>query len=256
MISQIQHISIVGSGNVARFIAHALFQKGFQIAQIISRNPDNAKELAEQVGAAHGNRLDEALDCDLLILAVNDDTIHALVEQVRLKQVIVCHTAGAVGIDALRQFEQSGILYPLQSIKGPKAIDEVPFLLEASDLATEKTLSQFLNQVGLIFRVANSEQRLRYHLAAVFANNFTNAVISASEKIVRDYQLDFEILKPLIRHTFENALKNSASQSQTGPALRNDLETMQKHLDLIKDHKELVDLYQTISNYIVKQLAQ
>jgi predicted short-subunit dehydrogenase-like oxidoreductase (DUF2520 family) len=253
MINAIRNIALIGSGNVANFFAHVFHQKGFSITQIVSRNADSGKKLAASVDSKYFTEYNADLNCDLLIVAVNDDTIQAVIETLHLSDTIICHTAGSVALDVLGKFSNRGILYPLQSIKVVKPVSEVPLLIETNNQETLKSIEQLLNTCGFLFKQADSEQRSKYHLAAVFANNFTNAILSASEKIVEANNLDVQFLKPLIRHTFENALQNSASQSQTGPAIRKDQMSMQKHLSLLEGQEDLVEVYKTLSNFIASK---
>jgi predicted short-subunit dehydrogenase-like oxidoreductase (DUF2520 family) len=253
MINAIRNIALIGSGNVANFFAHVFHQKGFSITQIVSRNADSGKKLAASVDSKYFTEYNADLNCDLLIVAVNDDTIQAVIETLHLSNTIICHTAGSVALDVLGKFFNRGILYPLQSIKVVKPVSEVPLLIETSNQETLKSIEQLLNTCGFLFKQADSEQRAKYHLAAVFANNFTNAILSASEKIVEANNLDVQFLKPLIRHTFENALQNSASQSQTGPAIRKDQVSIQKHLSLLEGQEDLVEVYKTLSNFIASK---
>jgi predicted short-subunit dehydrogenase-like oxidoreductase (DUF2520 family) len=250
MSGAIRNIALIGSGNVANFFAHVFHQKGFAITQIVSRNQDSGESLANSVASKYFNEYNTELKADLLIVAVNDDTIQSVVENLGLHQTIVCHTAGSVALDVLGKFSKRGIIYPLQSIKGVKPVSDVPLLIETKGEDTQIAIEQLLNTCGFLFKQADSEQRSRYHLAAVFANNFTNAILAASEKIVEANHLDVQFLKPLIRHTFENALQNSASQSQTGPAIRKDQVSMQKHLSLLKGQDDLVEVYKTLSQFI------
>jgi predicted short-subunit dehydrogenase-like oxidoreductase (DUF2520 family) len=158
-----------------------------------------------------------------------------------------------VSLEVLGKFPNRGIIYPLQSIKGVKPVSEVPLLIETSSQNTQTSIEQLLNTCGFLFKQADSEQRAKYHLAAVFANNFTNAILAASEKIVEANNLDVQFLKPLIRHTFENALQNSASHSQTGPAIRNDQVSMEKHISLLQGQDDLLQVYKTLSQFIASK---
>ncbi len=253
MNSAIRNIALIGSGNVANFFAHVFHQKGFSISQIVSRNQESGKQLAASVDSKYYQEYNTDLNCDLLIIAVNDDTIQAVIDTMDLPQTIVCHTAGSVALEVLNKFSNRGIIYPLQSIKGVKPVSEVPLLIETSNQNTQSSIEQLLNTCGFLFKQADSEQRAKYHLAAVFANNFTNAILAASEKIVEANNLDVQFLKPLIRHTFENALQNSASHSQTGPAIRKDQVSMQKHLSLLEGQEDLVEVYKTLSKFIASK---
>ena len=101
----------------------------------------------------------------------------------------------------------------------------------------------------------DSEKRKILHLAAVFACNFVNHLYTLSDKIVEHFELDFEMLKPLI---METALKvqlrfgRSRTSGTTGPAVRDDEQTMIKHQVLLNGMPELKEIYQTLSKSIKK----
>ncbi|MBU2045140.1 MAG: DUF2520 domain-containing protein, partial [Bacteroidetes bacterium] len=67
---------------------------------------------------------------------------------------------------------------------------------------------------------------------------------------------DFDLLRPLIQETADKAMLNQPKDVQTGPAKRNDLQIMQKHLKLLENEPQLKDLYQSISQYIVKMYSK
>jgi hypothetical protein len=93
---------------------------------------------------------------------------------------------------------------------------------------------------------------MRIHVSAVFACNFTNHFYAIAEKLVKDTNLSFDLIKPLILETAQKAILNSPSQTQTGPAKRNDAATIDKHLDLLKSNPQLQNLYAIVSQDIVK----
>ena len=97
---------------------------------------------------------------------------------------------------------------------------------------------------------ANSEQREQLHLSAVFACNFLNYMLSISSEIVKKQSLPFEILSPLIRETIDKALDKNPTKMQTGPALRNDTETLNKHIKLLQDSRDWQKIYSLISQSI------
>ena len=68
----------------------------------------------------------------------------------------------------------------------------------------------------------DSESRRNLHIAAVFACNFSNHMYTISEKILSESDLDFRLLLPLIDQTVMKLKDNKPSDTQTGPAKRND----------------------------------
>jgi predicted short-subunit dehydrogenase-like oxidoreductase (DUF2520 family) len=96
----------------------------------------------------------------------------------------------------------------------------------------------------------SSERRQKLHLAAVFVSNFANYMQAIGQNLCECQGVDFDLLKPLIKEVFEKNLKGKAIDNQTGPALRGDSFTINKHLELLNDEEELSRLYQLISDMI------
>ena len=90
------------------------------------------------------------------------------------------------------------------------------------------------------------------HLAAVFVNNFTNYLYGIGESICLDEGLTFDLLKPLILETAEKVQHLTPKEAQTGPARRNDSESMEAHLELLND-EEHITLYKLLSQAIKKR---
>ena len=98
---------------------------------------------------------------------------------------------------------------------------------------------------------ADSAQRARVHLAAVFACNFANHMYALGEEVVRRAGLDFGVLKPLIAETAAKACDaRSPRDVQTGPAVRNDTVTQERHLALLDGDPTLQEIYTQISKNI------
>jgi predicted short-subunit dehydrogenase-like oxidoreductase (DUF2520 family) len=152
----------------------------------------------------------------------------------------------------LNTFDNYGVVYPLQSLSKVTPVDEieVPFLIESNKPEVLEAIQSIIKALGFKSDLADSKVRLNYHLAAVFANNFTNAMLIAVEQLSHSNQLDFNLFRPLIKRTIEKIELLKPIEAQTGPALRNDLVTINKHLALLKDNPELLSVYKTITNFI------
>jgi Domain of unknown function (DUF2520) len=88
-------------------------------------------------------------------------------------------------------------------------------------------------------------------LAAVFANNFSNACYNMAATLLMKNKVDFKILLPLIDQTALKTHFSTPQQLQTGPARRNDQKVIKEHLTLLNEDKELANVYKQISKYIV-----
>lgn len=250
-MDHIQHIAIIGSGRAAQYFVSLFYSHGYRI-DIISRNSQTGTSLANQVGGTYSGDIIAGSSADMILLCVNDDQVENVLAQLPVhEEQIICHCAGALQLDILQQYAKYGVLYPMQSL-GPELGDaEVPFLLEGSNPEVREELERLLLACGKNFRYTTSSERRAYHMAAVFANNFTNAMLMATEDLSEKLKLDFHLLKPLIAQTFSRLQDHQPSEVQTGPAQRNDKETMARHLELLSAYPELQELYKSVSGYIM-----
>ncbi|MEZ7901107.1 MAG: DUF2520 domain-containing protein, partial [Flavobacteriales bacterium] len=90
----------------------------------------------------------------------------------------------------------------------------------------------------------------------VFTSNFANYMQVIAQDVCEEQEVDFDLLKPLIKEVYEKNSRSKAENNQTGPAKREDEFTMQKHLDLMKNDKEKQELYSLISSMIIKRFKK
>jgi predicted short-subunit dehydrogenase-like oxidoreductase (DUF2520 family) len=257
MTSRIRHIAIVGSGNTATYFGHLFKANGFRISSVSSRNHFTGQALADQLVSPY-REIPDTSDADLMLLCVSDDELAALSGSIQAGSCIICHCAGSIPMDVLNTHPLHGVIYPLQSIN--KDIDmrdvRVPFLLEANEPLLLQELENLITVCGQATYQVHSSLRLAYHTAAVFANNFTNAMMMASEQISEEFHLDFNLLHPLLEQTFKKITHASPKEVQTGPARRNDQISMQRHLGLLAENKGLEALYRAVSLFIVNSFKE
>lgn len=214
-------VEIVGCGNVGTHL-----WKAFQNVEGILATQINSRELETLKGS------------DITIIAVSDDAIGKVSSQINNSFVV--HTSGSVGMNGLQNLGNKGVLYPLQTFTKEKDVDfsKIPFCIESNDpndLTLLKTLVEALN--GKVYHIT-SEQRKSLHVAAVFVNNFTNHMYVIANDICAQYNIPFEILESLILETSEKIKTLTPIEAQTGPAKRNDLETIQNHLNLLNQSQQ------------------
>ncbi|MGX5817480.1 Rossmann-like and DUF2520 domain-containing protein [Chitinophaga lutea] len=246
-------IVIIGAGNVAHCFGHFMKLHGHQVSQVISRNPDHARELANLLGAGHTtDLLDIHMEADIYLLAVGDTVLEELNDQLRLGRRIVIHTAGAVPMSAISRISSNiGVMYPLQSIrKEVKNYPAIPLLLEAGNDEVQRRLYALAQSISSVISWMSSAERLQMHLAAVFCNNFTNHLIALSKFYCEQEGRDFNLLEPLIRETFQRLDKFPPEAVQTGPAVRHDEKTMSLHTSILDKYPSMQQIYPLLSESI------
>jgi len=250
------NIVCIGSGNVATHLAQGFQQRKDTILQIYSPTLANARALANVFKSSFTSDLAEINpDADLYIIAVSDTAIAAVVAALPADlKGIVLHTSGATELQVLHKFAYHGVIYPPQSLSKTIATDlaQIPFCVEGSDPNSTAFLLQTMRSIAPASRACDSTQRLALHTASVMANNFSNALYQMAYDLLQAHQLPFDLIKPLILETAQKVQKNIPRSVQTGPAVRNDQSTIEKHLEFIKENAEWTKIYQLLTNEIIK----
>jgi predicted short-subunit dehydrogenase-like oxidoreductase (DUF2520 family) len=247
-------IVIVGSGNVAAVLGRKFRAAGHHIVQVVGRNAKAASALAYEWDTVSTNYLIAInKNAEVYIIAVSDDAIEDVVREMKLPGKVVAHTAASVPKEVLKKVtEHFGVFYPLQSLrKDMKDLPDVPIFFDGNNEKTKKVLEQLAHSISAEQVVeAGDDARLKLHVAAVIVGNFVNHLYSLAEEYCRKEGLDFKQLFPLIEETASRIKEVAPQQAQTGPAQRHDSETIHKHLELLKNHPQLKNIYVLLSESI------
>lgn len=243
-------VVLIGSGNVAQHLILAFAKsKKVEVTQVFSRQKEAVSHLFDPNKITDDyNKLAEA---DLYIIAVSDDAIAKVSSQLPFKSRFVVHTSGSVSLDALDKKNRKGSFYPLQTFSKNKTVDfsQIPICLESEHNSDFELLEKVAQSISnTVFKI-NSEQRKALHVSAVFVNNFVNNLYQMGNEICEANKVPFEILKPLILETANKVMTLSPKQAQTGPAIRNDKQTIASHLDFLLDENQK-NIYKTLTQSI------
>ena len=77
-------------------------------------------------------------------------------------------------------------------------------------------------------------------------------MVHIAQQILQEQKLSTGMLNPLLEETFQKVIRVGAKEAQTGPAVRDDQETMKRHIELLKNHPEWEKLYTFISRDIAR----
>ncbi|MBR5433076.1 MAG: DUF2520 domain-containing protein [Bacteroidales bacterium] len=249
-------VVIIGAGNVGTHFAKALKASGSEVLQIVSRTMKSAVELASEIGCAFATDFASInKNADVYILCVTDSQIVPVLRQLHVGDKLIVHTSGSVGINVFYDYALNyGCVYPLQTFSKFKDLNyaEIPAFVEANTEENTQILIDLMKRITPHVQVLSTQQRSILHLSAVLVNNFSNHLCVLAESLLKENSLQFELLKPLMKETFEKMLKYSPYDAQTGPALRGDEQILQKHRDLLANHEDILEIYNSISESIVK----
>ncbi|SEK26000.1 protein of unknown function [Aquimarina amphilecti] len=232
-------VVLLGAGNVAQHLYTAFRnQELTKVVQCYNRKgiPIHKNQKKDTVTSDLSN-LKEA---DLYILAISDDAIEEVSRALPFQNRLVVHTSGSVPMDAINDKNFRGVFYPLQTFSATKEVNftNIPFCIEAESEKDETILKSLASQLSKKIYDINSDQRNVLHVAAVFVNNFTNHMFSLGNDICKENEVPFEILHPLIQETAKKIIEIEPDNAQTGPAIRNDIKTIDRHIDILKNESQ------------------
>ena len=238
-------VVILGAGNVATYLFKAFNKaKNIKINQWYSRNLKSINPYKNKVGII--DDFTQLLNADVYIIAVSDDAISEVSNQLPFKNKLVVHTSGSISIRAINKKLKRGVFYPLQTFSkdSDMGFKNVPICIETINKKDYYILKELALLIGSPAKKVNGDQRCVLHLAAVFVNNFTNQLYRIGHEITESGATEFDLLKPLILETATKAQKLSPYIAQTGPAKRNDKKTIKKHLKILQNnhHKKIYEL--------------
>lgn len=256
-----QKVSLIGAGKVGTAFARALTNRGFTLLRIISRTQESASRLARETGAEYGTDYNIHDETELVIIAVPDRELPSVAEKIVAgTNTLIVHTAGSFGLEVFPPSHnyKCGVLYPLQTFSTGRNISllDVPLFIEGETVTTLEMLRGLALNLSEKVIVLDVESRKVLHLAAVFASNFVNFMLTCAEEVAGETGLDFILFEPLVRETFIKAFENGPSGSQTGPAVRNDINTIEKHRDLLSFNPLFREIYTILTDSIINKYTR
>ena len=252
----LKNISFAGAGRVASSLCGRMYAAGYNIDLIVSLSEVRGRSLSESCGASWSQVPEFPLSTDLIIVAVPDHSLVSVLNDLRCgSETLVVHTAGSFGLEVFPgHIKKRGVFYPLQTFSIDRSVDfkGLPFLLESSDSMASSILEELTNSIDGKFLIADRERRIMIHLAAVFICNFTNHMLTEGRQVAEKAGVPFELFFPLLQETVSKAIDLGPEKSQTGPAVRNDENTIRKHIELLSYSPDLQKIYKELTMSIIK----
>ncbi len=245
-------INIIGTGNVAWHMAQAVYAaENYSLQGVAGRSEkslEDFKSLARESTDIH-----KLTPSDITMIIVSDDAIKKVAEKIPYTSGVFIHTSGSVSINALESYVNHGVFYPLQSFSKvvPVNFKEVPICIEASSKSNLRVLEELGFALSEKVAPISSTQRKKLHLAAVFVNNFSNHCFTIAQELCDQQEVPFDLLRPLLNTTANKALSHKPSEVQTGPAKRNDQETIASHINQLSNPMQQ-EVYKILSEAITQ----
>jgi predicted short-subunit dehydrogenase-like oxidoreductase (DUF2520 family) len=184
-------------------------------------------------------------DAELVLLCVPDRAIPEVAASVPPGPWIG-HTSGATPLSALDPHERRFSLHPLQSFtraRGPEQLDGAFAAVSGESDDAREVGFRLARELALEPFALDDSERVLYHAGAVVAASYLVALHQAAADLVEAAGAPPEALLPLMRRVIENDFE------LTGPAVRGDWETVEAHLEAIRERlPELEPLYRALAD--------
>jgi len=243
-------VAIVGAGNLGSALALSLRRAGFAVDAVIARPTEKsigkARRLARQIGA---QVLSDTADlkAELVWFCVPDSQIGraaaTLAQGFRWKGVVALHSSGALTSDELGPLRQRGAavasVHPLMTfVPGSRpALDGVPFAIEGDRRAVQSARRIVRELGGQPFAI-RKQDKAAYHTWGTFASPLLTALLATTERVAISAGVKrkdaVRRMVPILRQTLANYAERGAARSFSGPIIRGDVDTVKRHLKVLK----------------------
>lgn len=234
---------IAGTGNMGTALGEALQRTpGLLFAGWLTTNP--GKQLTHPVYS-----FTEYADKEAgVFLCIPDRFIASAAESLKQQFSMVVHCSGMQPLHP----HCDAVCWPMQSFstRVPSEWTNVPVFIESRQVEVQDFLLSLFANLGSDPQVCSQEQRQNAHLAAVIANNFSNAMFMFASTVLENKGMNPELLLPIIKQTVQKLQSAGIKDAQTGPAIRHDADTLLMQMEMLKNNPKMQHLYHEISDAI------
>jgi len=264
-------VAIVGPGRLGRALALELRRAGYRMSEIVSRDTTaskrKARELARKVDAQASTSDTARLDADLVWFCVPDQEIaaasHQLASAIVWKKKIVFHSSGALASDELKALRRRGAsaasVHPLMTfVSGStSSLQDVPFAVEG-DAAAVRAARRIVRNLGGEAFTIRKQHKAAYHAWGAFTSPLLVATLVTGERLARAAGLSAvearKKLLPIVKQTIRNYEALGPAGAFSGPIVRGDVETVRKHLQVLRRVPQAKHVYLALARAALRYL--
>jgi predicted short-subunit dehydrogenase-like oxidoreductase (DUF2520 family) len=256
-------VGFVGAGRLGSVLAVALYRAGYDVVACASRSKSSAVALSARVpGCQVLDRAAEvAARANLVFLTVPDDAIAPVAASIPWQPGhLAVHCSGALpaAVISTPPGVMAGSFHLLQSLADLElGLANLPgswIGIECQDDAWQ-TLSHIAERLGAHPLRVNEANRALYHAGAVVVSNLTVGMVALAAELWAALGLSREdavsALQPLLAGTARNVATLGIPDALTGPVVRGDLGTVERHLEALRAFPQTETVYRALSDVLV-----
>jgi predicted short-subunit dehydrogenase-like oxidoreductase (DUF2520 family) len=250
-------IGIIGAGKVGTTLGKYLCRYGTEITGYYSRTQKSADSAATFTETSSFRDMEELVRAsDTIFITVPDGEIASVWHELRqypIRDDIICHFSGSVSSRVFADRESTGAfgvsihpMYPFSSKQQSYQQFQGAYLTMEGDEYAVRVMKSFWEQLHHPVLTLSPEDKVKYHAAAALASNAMLGVMQTSLDLLGECGFSEEnamsLLTPLVKNNISSMLDKGCEQALTGPVERNDIQTVEKHLEVLSGNARQVYL--------------
>jgi predicted short-subunit dehydrogenase-like oxidoreductase (DUF2520 family) len=255
-------VSIIGMGRLGKTLANALLFNGYNIVSIISSRGTTPSDYD---GIIYSSIEEAPHFGEITFICVPDDTISEVARKLATSSnlpKVATHVSGALNSEELLVLAQKGVktasFHPMMTFteKSSSAMLKNCLISIEGESDANQLLTQIAINIGARPEIVDKEQKTSRHLVGVFLSNFMSVLVDLASEILESnhenpQKFILENYDDLLRQTLDNIIENGLPGAITGPAVRGDANTLDKHLKILQKNPELAYVYKMFSKRII-----
>lgn len=206
---------------------------------------------------------------DTLLITTPDNEIKAVWDCITSEQLagkVICHFSGSLSSHVFSGIEAVGAtgcsIHPMFAFSDRfhsyQNFSSACLTMEGQKGALD-IMQPLFEKWGHKVLIVKAEDKMKYHAAAALASNYMIGLFQVSLSLLRECGFteedSRELLQPLVRNNVQAMLEKPLTEALTGPVERNDLQTVQGHLEVL--HGENAEqVYRSIGKELVALAKQ
>jgi predicted short-subunit dehydrogenase-like oxidoreductase (DUF2520 family) len=262
----VKEISIIGAGRLGTSLGAALSKKGYRIKSLSCKTARSAKESRTIIGQgkASVDNIQTAKSGDILFLCLPDDEILKVAKEldsanINWSERYIFHCSGLLSSKVLKPFSAKGAsaasIHPIQSFAHKKSppgqFENIYFGLEG-EIEALKMSQEIIERLGGRSLIIKAKDKAVYHAACSIASNFFVVLLDIASTLLTRIDIPeeqaFQALYPLVKGTLHNVKKFNIRSSLTGPVMRGERESVEKHLEALRKFPPNDETYSNLAS--------
>jgi predicted short-subunit dehydrogenase-like oxidoreductase (DUF2520 family) len=264
-----RRISFIGAGIVGKTIAKQLSISGHKMLGFYSKTESSVREAINIVGGCKAfcslGELAEA--SDVIFITTPDRVIGDIACELAKYNLrpgtVILHCSGCLSSNVLSPLANRGAfvgsMHPMQTFPSvEKAVSRLPgtYWFYEGSKESELVIEQLVHALkGKPVKIPVADKPF-YHIACVFASNYLVALYDVAINLMREVDVADDISTSALYNIMETTLLNvkslSPTKAVTGPVVRGDIVTIQRHIDVLKESlPNIIPLYTLLGSWLL-----